>query len=58
MNCSMKETATMTHPHPPSGIIDGSDEDPLALIVLLSFDAFSPLLSNSFIFENVSIFLI
>ena len=45
----MKETTTMIHPHPPSGILDDRFSDSMLLVALTAFnESFLPL-SDSFI---------
>ena len=46
----MKETATMTHPHPPSGIFDDCVADSIMLVALISLDTTCVPFSDSFIF--------
>ena len=45
----MNETTTMTHPHPPSGILDDWLADSMSLVALTPFDESSVPLSDSFI---------
>ena len=45
----MKETTTMIHPHPPSGILDDWLADSMSLVALTPFDESFVPLSDSFI---------
>ena len=44
----MNETTTMTHPHPPSGILDDWLADSMSLVALTPFDESFVPLSDSF----------